>query len=335
MTIALFNPTATSAVIDTTFFTARGPIQPEPDEGIVVPPGQVVAIDVGTYVQDQNAVATVVSAQSGRIVASELWTYSSAGQQGLSLEVGAPALSSNWSIPLTQDVAPGPAGALTQLDVFNPRSSPERVDVTVRTPSGSLAPFVATVAPETTWHLRTDQATRIPPGTDYAVSVRASGGAGVVVSRTVALPSTTAPQWGTTPAVAALPRGFGGLAGPNVDRTGPLGRHAVRWVLPAPATPAGAVVAGASPSALSVQNLSKRELDVQVSALVHGKVHSLGRLGRLRIGPGRFAYLDSARLNAVALDPLEVETSGLASVTEDLVPAAGYGVVTTAAVPLS
>ena len=88
--------------------------------------------------------------------------------------------------------------------------------------------------------------------------------------------------------------------------------------MPAPATSAGAVLPGAAPSALSVQNLGSGALDVQVLALVDGKVQSLGRAGQLQVGAHGVAYLGSSTLTSVALDPLLVETSGRASVTEDI-----------------
>lgn len=334
LTTVLFNPAATPAVVDATFFTTKGFTEPQPDQGIVVAPGQLVTLDVGSYVQDQSAVATLVSAQSGRIVASQLWTYSDAGQQGLSLQTGAPSLGSDWTLPLNENVAPHSADALNQLDVFNPERTAARVHVAVRLSSGALTPFVDTVGPGSTWHLRLDLASRIPVGTDYAVSVHSLGQ--VAVGRVVMVPSTsTLPQWGATPAVAPLPAGFGEDPSVPVSQPRSLGSHPLEWVVPAPATSAGAVLPGAAPSALSVQNLGSGALDVQVLALVDGKVQSLGRAGQLQVGAHGVAYLGSSTLTSVALDPLLVETSGRASVTEDLVPSGGTGTVCVAAAPLS
>ena len=319
LVLDLYNPMATPAVVDTTFVTARGPVQPQPDEGVVVEPGQLVAIDVGTYVQDEQHVSTIVSARSGQVVAEQLQTLSLNGQQGLSLRLGAAAPRTAWSLPRTVD----PAGVATELSVLNPGTQAETVTVSVRLASAGakfaarVAPFVVRVPPESTWHLRTDSASRIPPSTDFALSVRSTGGSGVVVDRTVTVPPAGAsPRWGVTPAIG---RAGAGRAG------------AYRWVLPAP----GAAVAGAVPSALAVQNLTRSAVTVRVRALVGGQVKNLGSAGTFRLGPRAFAVIGQPVLAGVSgTDPLMVESNGSLAVVEELSPAGAPGVVAVAGVPL-
>jgi hypothetical protein len=331
MTVVVFNPASTPAVVDLTFYTAKGSLQPQPDEGIVVAPGGLVAVDVGAYLQDQSNVSTLVRAQSGRIVASELWSSSTPGSAGLALTLGAPSPRPTWSVPLARDLAPRTPGAFGQLDVFDPSAAPATVRVSIRLASGPVTPFVATVPPGSTWHLRTDGAARIPAGTDFAVSVHATRP--VVVGRSVAVGSGgSAPEWGSPPAVAELPPGFGS---PSSGAPAPRARTTVRWVLPAPGTPAGPAVAGASPAALSVVDLSDRTIDVRVAALADGRQRDLGPSSHLRVLPGQSVSVPATTLAPVQLDPLVVVTTGSAGLSEELAPSGGTGVVTLAPVPLS
>ena len=329
LVLVLFNPMATPAVVDTTFVTASGPVQPTPDEGILVGPGQLVAIDVGTYVQDQRQVSTVVSAGSGQVVAELLESRSLNGQQGLSLRLGAPAVADAWNLPHTVDAAPAP-GSATDISVLNPGNRTQTVTVSVRLDSAGaglaarVAPFVARVSPVSTWHLRTDLTTRIPPSTGFALTVRSSGGSGVVVDRAISVPATgSPPQWGVTPAV--------GTAGAYTSSGGTGTAGAYRWVLPG----TGAAVAGAATTAVAVQNVTRSVVSVQVSALVGGRVVDLGPAGRLRLGPGAFAVIGQPALATVAgADPLVVAADGRLAVVGELSPAGASGVVAVAGVPL-
>jgi hypothetical protein len=329
LVLTLFNPMATPSVVDTTFVTAQGSIQPQPDEGLVVEPGHLVAIDVGAYVQDQPQVSSIVTARSGAIVAEELETLSLNGQRGVSLRLGAPAPRRTWTLPLTVQPVAAP-GTATVLDILNPTASSETVRVSAHVAAtlagaGAMAPFVAVVAPGTTWHLRTDTARRIPPATSFALSVTATG-SGVIVDRETSISAAgSPPQWGVTPAVDPLS----------------AGGRVWSWTLPAPPT----AVPGSSVAALALANLGRATVTVHVSALSGGQVENLGPSSGLRLGPRRVVVIGRPAGPGIPAAPdvpvalpagaaLVVSSGGPLAVSEDLLPAGAPGVVTAVGIPL-
>jgi hypothetical protein len=84
--------------------------------------------------------------------------------------------------------------------------------------SGTVVPFVDTVAARSTWILTTSQQIHIPLGQSWSAEVTSRGGTGVVVERLEqGASSAPAPQWGL---VAALPSAAVGLDN--------------GWIVPAP-----------------------------------------------------------------------------------------------------
>ena len=296
--VTLYNPTASLAVVDMSFLASNGLEQPQAYQGIVLPPGRTVTEPIGTYVQDQAAVATEVSARSGAVVASALEVYGAGGISGLSFRLGAPALAPAWNIPRAADEQ----GGTSQLAVLNPSDVAEKVTVAVQLPSGPVAPFHEEVAPGTVWALPTGQQIRIPLATDYGLRITATGGPGVVVERTDAGPSAAAaPQWGTV----------GGLADAAT-------LAADRWILPGlPPT----VVPGAGAVSLAVQNPGNRAVRVTVGGLT-----SRGGVTHLRV---RAHGIATTAVRGAAV----VEASGPVAVVGDGSPAGGSGLVVFPAVP--
>ena len=212
--VSLLNPTSTPVVADLTFVTPSGVVHPINYQGIVLQPDQVVAENIGAEIQNAGTVSTTVTARTGRIVASEIQVYNGSSS-GLALVPGSNAPQSTWFIPQSEEST----GATSRIDVYNPGPVPESVTVSLRLASGALAPLLHTVAPGTTWSLHTNEQTRIPTGAFYSARVEASGGAGVVVSRAVAAPSTApAPQ-------AGMAAAFDGLS--TASSRG-------EWIIPAP-----------------------------------------------------------------------------------------------------
>ena len=83
----LFNPSASPATVNVSFLTPHGVMTPQPYQGLLVAPGQLVVENVGDYVQNVPAIATIVSADSGALVSDEL---QQTGSPGLSLRLGSP-----------------------------------------------------------------------------------------------------------------------------------------------------------------------------------------------------------------------------------------------------
>lgn len=312
--VSLFNPTSTVSVVDLAFVTPKGMLRPQPFEGLVVGPGQLVVAGVASFVQGASSVSTIVEAGSGQVVASELEVHSVGGRSGLSLRLGSPVTESVWTVPRTVHVT----GSAASLVVFNPTAVSQQITVTVHLPSGPVAPFQYRLGPESAWSMATSGSTRIPVGTDFATTVRASGGSGVVVDRIVTAPTAGAvPQWGAVTGV--------GQGAADVDSR--------QWILPSPEAPATPAEAGAVPFALALQNVGSEDVTVRVGRLTPSGVQRLARVPELRIPAGAFTVIEPTTLGKAGSDPLVVRASGPLSAMEDAAPAGLPGVVALAGIP--
>ncbi len=308
--VTLFNPTVTDAVVDLSFLTRSGVLQPQPYQGLVVGPRQVLDEHIGDYVQDQTQVATIVHARAGAVVAGEFQVRSDNGVQGASLLTGAPSPARRWVFPASAN----PQLGSTVFHVFNPTAVPERVTVAVRLGSGPVAPFVELVAPASVWSLVASQQTRIPTAETFAATVTATG-PGVVVDRVVTAPAgAAAPQWGTVMGV------------PQVAGTNPR----IAYLAP-PGTATAPAVSGAQPIQLVVMNPSPRRISVVVQT-VASRGAALTVLGRATLSPGAFSVF-ARPLAASGVRALTVRGSGPTASIEDLAPAGAPGVVSLVGVP--
>ena len=310
--VSLLNPTSTPVVVDLAFMTPTGAVHPINYQGIVLQSGQVQVENVATEVQNASTVSTVVATRTGRVVATEVQGFSGSSA-GLALVPGAAYPESHWTIPQNQDAEGGSSG----IDVFNPGTLPEYVTVHLRLGSGPLAPLTETVAPGATWALATGNQTRIPHNATYSADIEATGGPGVVVGRTVVLPSSDpAPQAGMALAVDGL------------SAASPTGT----WVVPPPGTSATLAVGGAAPASLAMTNTSDATEHYTAYALTSSGERSLAR-GTLPAGIT--AGVVGSALLAAGLDPIIVRASGPLAVSEDVGPSGGIGVVTMPGLPLA
>jgi hypothetical protein len=310
--VSLLNPTSTPVVVDLSFMTPTGAVHPINYQGVVLPPGQVVVENVASEVQNTSTVSTVVTARTGRVVASELQVFSGSSS-GLSAVPGVAQPSPHWAIPQGEENS----GGKSEIDVFNPGSTPMAVRVHLRLASGPLAPLSSDVAPGSTWVVATDKQTRIPAGAPYSVIVDASGGAGVVVGRTVLAPGSAAsPQAGLAP----------GVAGSSMtSATG-------EWVVPPPGTAANPAVGGAAPHSLALSNTSGAPVTYRVFGVTTSRQRLLAS-GTL--APGLFSLVPASALSAAGFDPIVVRADGSLAVSEDLAPSGALGVVTMPGLPLA
>ncbi len=316
LTVALLNPTSTPVVVDLSFLTPSGMVHPINYQGIVLPAGQMTVENVTSEVQDVNTISTVVTARTGRVVASEVQGIVGAGAAfgGLSLVPGVPAPQSHWAIPQAQEVTSG----ASEIDVFNPGSTTETVTVHVRLPSGPLAPLTDKVLPGTTWVLQTSAETRIPDNQTYATTIDATGGPGVVVGRSVALPGTATPP----------PQAGVALAVDGLSSASPSGE----WVVPPPGTADTPAVPGAAPAYLALFNTSgnSERYDAVATTASGNRVVATGTLAA-----GTSVVVSGAPLSAAGLDPILVHASGPMAVSEDAGPSSGVGVVSMPGIPLA
>lgn len=298
MHVSLYNPTQTLAVADLSFVTSSGVTAPMPFQGLVIAPRTLRTVTVGTYVQHQGTVATLVSARSGALVAGLLELYGNAGAAGVSLTLGSPGVSRLWAAPRLENAT----GGSSQLTVFNPSDRSERVVVSARLPSGPVAPFSEVLGPRSLWTLTTSSQLRIATSVEYALEVR-TGGPGVVVGRTGAgAPGSTASGWAAAVMVASA----------GMETT-----H--RWLVPMPAGGVGPTGHGV----LGIVNPGRHAVRVRVTSLL-----GAGRSTRVvELAPNRFDTL------ALGDAPVLVSADGPLAVTGDASPAGGAGAVEVPAVP--
>ncbi len=318
LSVSLFNPTPNLAVVDLSFVTSSGPSAPAPFQGLVIAPWTLRVLTVGTYVQDQASVATVVAARSGAVVADELELFGPSGVAGVALALGAPVTSTRWELPGAEDVA----GGASALAVFNPSAQSEHVVVDVRLPSGPVQPFTQELASESVWVLPTSQELRIATQERYTMEVRTSG-PGVVVARVAAGARHSPASWWSE----------------DVAVTGFQASAARSWVVPSvPAAPlpakiaatAAAAVTGKSavprsaPSTLVFENPTRRAVRVDVDSWVDGR-RQVEAVQVLPLGAAT-----AAAPSGLAL----VHADGSIAVMGDASPAGTIGVVGIPAVPL-
>ena len=303
--VALLNPTSSPVVVDLGFMTPTGAVRPVNYQGVVIDPGATLAEDVSSEVQNASQVSTVVTARTGRVVASELQVYTGTSS-GLSLVQGSSQPEHRWAIPLAQETQ---GGGDSEIDVFNPGTSPEQVTVHLRLASGPLAPLANTVAPGETWALATSRETRIPAGASYSAEVDATGGAGVVVSRVVVAPAAaTAPQAGVAAAVDGLTSST----------------PANEWIVPPPGTQVSPAISGVGHDALAVLNVGDGSETFRAYSIGPGTRHLLAS-GTLAAGGS--AIVSGSTLADAGFDPIVVQGSGPMAVSEDFTPSGGVGVV--------
>jgi Family of unknown function (DUF5719) len=314
--VSLLNPTSTPVVVDLSFVTPTGTVHPINYQGLVLPAGQVVVENVTTEVQEISTISTEVTTRTGRVVASEVQQIVDAGgtSGGLSLVPGVMAAQPHWVIPQAQEVA----GAGTEIDVFNPGTSTESVSVHFRLPSGPLAPLTQKILPGTTWPIFTSTQTRIPANETYSTTIDATGGSGVVVSRTVSLPATATP-----PPQAGMAVAVGGLSTDS-----PAGE----WVVPPPGSSTSPAVNGAAPAYLALFNPSTSAETYSAAATTASgsKVVATGT-----VAPGVAVVVSGSPLAAAGLNPIVVRASGPMAVSEEVGPSAGIGIVSMAGIPLA
>jgi hypothetical protein len=314
--VSLLNPTSTPVVVDMSFVTPSGVVHPINYQGIVLPPGQVAVENIAAEVQQVSSFSTIVTARTGRVVATEVQQIVGAGgtSGGLSLVPGVATPQSHWAIPQAQEVP----GASSEIDVFNPGSTTETVAVRIRLPSGPLSPLTDKILPGTTWVLATSAQTRIPDNETYATTIDATGGAGVVVGRSIALPgsATPPPQAGVVAAVG------------EVSASSPTGE----WVVPPPGTSANPAVPGAAPAHLALLNTSSGDetYDARAITATGDPLFASGTLP-----PGTWAEVSGSQLAGAGFDPIVVHASGSMAVSEEVGPSSGFGMVSMPGIPLA
>lgn len=240
--IELINPYPTDSIVDLTFSTDQGIEQPVDFQGIDVPPGGLVSIDVGSRLRRRASIAATVKARTGSIVAWQTaWVVTppknqplvgtpaaqnpladpALPQPGVTLTLGAPSAGTSWTWP---DGLAG-TGMDEQYVVYNPGAAPAEVRLSVGLQQGQAEPFEFSVGPGEVVPVVSEQQARIPAGVPHSATLTSVNGVPVVAERTV-----TATGAGNGADVGAGRLGIAGLLGGRLP--------AADWLIPFPGTDA-------------------------------------------------------------------------------------------------
>jgi hypothetical protein len=300
LTLALFNPAVTQAVVNVSFLTAGGLIAPQAYQGLTVPSGGLVVENVGDFVQNAQNIATIVTAQSGGLVGYELQRWASGPAHGLSVRLGSPVLSTTWRFAQTT-TAPGSA---VDFSLANPASTPVTATFSVGLSSATVTARSITLPPLSTAVFAASSAAGWPQRIPYAVTVGATGP--VVVGRSVRTANVaTPPQWGSSSGTVST---------------------AARWLVPGPGVVHAPGVASAAIKSLAVANPGPSTAHVVVSTLDASRT-----VATFTVGPGELTVLGSNQVGG--LDTFTVTSSEPVNVEEDDGPAGAPGVVSSTGFP--
>lgn len=217
--LALFNPFGEDAIVDVSFLTDTGPQEPDALQAVVVARHSRVTIAVQDSVLRQARVATQIHARVGRIVAEHTQIFDGTvpdtgpTRRGIAVSLGATAPVASWRIPsgTTRN------GGAASLALANFGASEAKVEVHVVLVSDQkLAPQSVTIPARSV--AAVDVTTRVPLGTDYAITATAVDAAGHPAPVVAEVLTSWAPS-SATPGVAST-------LGSTVA--------ARRWVVPEP-----------------------------------------------------------------------------------------------------
>jgi hypothetical protein len=331
--VHLLNPYPSESIVDLSFSTDQGVEQPQDFQGIDVPAGGLMTVDLGTHLRRRSAIATTVKARTGRVVAWETeWVTPPAANQaivgtpqaaspfadpaspvpGVDAILGSPVPSTSWVWP---DGLAGP-GLDEQYVIYNPNGQTAQVRLSLGLQQGSAEPFQLSVGPYQVVPIVSEHEARIPSGVAHWAQLTSVNGVGVVATRS--LTANDAPMAG-----GANRTGITRLPGAVVS--------AARWLVPAPAT--GPNLQGW----VVVHNPANHPVKVSMGQLSRSAPGGVGALGSggaaTTVGPaGRVAVPVPAGVTA----PIVVVGSGAVYVEYDLYGGNGTnGICASLAVPLS
>lgn len=296
--IAVFNPFPGEATVDVSFDTEDGARNPQQLQGMVVPGGRVVIVDVSAVVTLRERVATTVSARVGRVVAEQV--QGSEGREGrdhgLSAVLGATAASEIWTFPVS---APTSMTFGESVALFNPGDADSDVEVQVvldaQGSAGGVEPFRATVPAHRAVVVDLDADFRIPRSVGRWMIVRTTDGGSVVAERWLGAPRTA---------------NGGGLALSMGVPVGATNWYGTLGVIPE-ATAGSLVIVNPSPTEVVTIDLRLHTRGRTVDVIAQTNV---------RIAPGGRVAIDTEQLLIGRTDAsLEVLADGVVVVGQSLV----------------
>ncbi|HZM54357.1 MAG TPA: DUF5719 family protein [Acidimicrobiales bacterium] len=294
LTLSLFNPTASQAVVNVSFLTGAGVIAPQDYQGLVVPAGQLVVENVGDFVQNEPSIGTMVTAESGAVVGNELQQWSSGATGGVSLRLGSPEPSTTWRFAQTTALP----GTTVNFSLANWGSVPVTAKFSLGLPSATVVPRSLVVPALSMAVFNATAIAGWPQGIPYAVTVEASGP--IVVGRSVqAASGGPTPVWGSSSGTVTV---------------------ATHWLVPGPGVANAPGAANATVKSLAVANPGSTPAQVVVTAL-----GARTPVAMFTVAPHELTVLGAHQVGG--LSPFTVSSSQPVNVEEDDDPTGAPGVV--------
>lgn len=195
LTLSLLNPFPSDAIADLSFTTEQGQEDPQDFQGLVIPAGTMVGLDLGSHLRDRASVATTVTLRVGELAAFETETVqpqtsaqkavepagSVPWSPGVALTLGTPSPGTSWWWPS----GAAASGDNEQYVMYNPTNTVAQVSLGVDLDQGSADPFQVTVQPFSVAVVTSNTESRIPLGIGHAAWLRSTNGVGVVAERVV------------------------------------------------------------------------------------------------------------------------------------------------------
>jgi hypothetical protein len=301
LSLGLFDPATQNAVVNISFLTPTGLVTPQPYQGLVVPSGRVVVERIADYVQRASDIATLVTAQSGVLVASEFQEISVGHTSGLSLKLGSPGLSTVWRFPQNTDVP----GSAVVFHLANPTTRTVSATISAGLSSGSVIPRRLSLPPLSIVEFNATAAAGLPQRIPYSVTVTSS--APIVVARSVSAPhGSSSPTWGSSSGTVTT---------------------ATEWLVPGPGVLHAPGTAGAAIESLAVADPGVTAAQVEVFRL--GAGHPLASF---TVAPGRLVVLGPKVMRTLAV--YTVMSSQRVNVEEDARPSGASGIVAWSGFPM-
>jgi hypothetical protein len=262
--LSLFDPGATPAVANVSFYTPSGIVSPPAFQGIALEAGDFQVLNVGGYLPGVAVLAASVHSSGGRVVAGVLEENAIGKKIYPTLVSGIAGLSDSWYF----SGAPSGPGVQQNFIVANPTEHILRVHIAMHGPTSTVSQSL-TVLPESS--------AVAAPVADTSLSARwaelsASPNVGFFVGRQFVVASPTISPQGLAPAndVARTLAAATGVSAQALST--PVVAPATGWLVP----PVEVPVAGI---ALVISNPSAKPTTVRFESLNGGKRKPSVRLG--------------------------------------------------------
>jgi hypothetical protein len=303
--LALFNPFPDDAIVDITFATDEGRVEPAALSGLPIAAGTTTLVNVQDHARRRAVTATSIVARSGRLVADRIQSFDgSGGRRGVSLALGAPALAKAWTFPegLWSD------GLAQQWHVFNPSDREAEVELQVIPSEGASPEPIDLTVPARSQIVVDASDKNVAADVAHASTIVSLNEVPIVAERSL----DSRPP--------ARRRGWASSLG------SPLARS--RWLLPL------GEVSGNTDEWVVVHNPNPDRVTVSMTALVGGQVLAIEGLQDLSVGPGdRIAVRIGDHIQRSPL-PLLVDATGDVVVERDLYRVGATGISAIVGIPL-